>query len=213
MPLYKRNQLEEALSAYFNESTSMPSTELRTRVKRLLDSDRALGRNKRSPDPEISNYAFYSEAPPGKGAEIGFSDYEAFAVLVGLQLMRHGWPQGFPVKLLRGLRADLEGEHARILKQDPAELFDQVKLRQNARPGILVFDNTDPVFLAIVTPHPSLKRGYEPLAHGVFRGTELLGRFLREKRAEAYTFQEIATAAHILREHLSRTTPRKRGRS
>ena len=46
-------------------------------------------RNKRSADPERANFAFYSMDAPGRGIEIWFSEYVAFALLVGLRLMQH----------------------------------------------------------------------------------------------------------------------------
>src|SRR2546423_14906577 len=151
MALYKRNQIEEALSRAFGEASATPSSELRTRLKRLLEMDRSLGRNTRAADPEVANYAFYSSDSPGRGVEVSFSDYEAFALMVGLRLLQHRWPQSFPVVLLRRLRPELEREHARILKQDPKVLFDEKRIRENARPGDFYVDNTDPVFLTIVS--------------------------------------------------------------
>ena len=210
---YKRNQIEEALSRYFVESTAEPGTELRTRIKRLLDADRALGRNKQSKNSELSNYAFYSGDSPGKGTEIEFSGYEAFALLTGLKLLQHGWPQSFAVGVLRRLRPELEQQHGRILRQDPAELFDEQRLRKDARPGRLDFGNTDPVFLTIVSRHPSLGGPKTPLASGVFRGIEGLGRFLRKQKAEAYTLHEIVKSVHTLAEHLSKVPARRRGRA
>jgi len=122
--MFKRNQVEEAIAGVFEASATL-SSESRTRLKRLLDTDRRLGRSKRSVDPERANFAFYSVDSPGRGVEVWFSNYEAFALLVGLQLMRHGWPQGFAVGVLRRVRPDLERQHARILSLDPADLFNQ----------------------------------------------------------------------------------------
>jgi hypothetical protein len=65
--------------------------------------------------------------------------------------MVQSWPQGFAVATLRRLRLDLEKEHARILKQNPDELFDEQEIRKNAQPGDIAVDNTDPVFLTIVS--------------------------------------------------------------
>ena len=84
MLLYKRNQIEEALSRAFGEPSAKPSSELRTRVKRLLDTDRGLGRNTRSANPEVANYAFYSDDSPGRGVEVWFSNYEAFALMTAV---------------------------------------------------------------------------------------------------------------------------------
>lgn len=74
-----------------------------------------------------------------------------FAVLNGLRLMAQGWPQGFAVATLRRLRLDLGKEHARILKQNPDELFDKQEIWKNAQPGDIAVDNTDPVFLTIAS--------------------------------------------------------------
>jgi hypothetical protein len=82
-------------------AAAKPSSELRIWPKRLLDADRALDRNKRSTDPGRANFAFYSCDMPGRGVENAFSEYEAFALLTGIRLMRHGWTQGFVVSVLR----------------------------------------------------------------------------------------------------------------
>lgn len=127
--MFKRNQVEEAIASVFQAGSAKPGSETRTRLKRLLEIDRGLGRNKRAADPERANFAFFSTDAPGRGVEIWFSEYEAFALLVGLGLMQHGWPQGFAVEVLRRVRPELERHHARILRQDPAELFDEQRIR------------------------------------------------------------------------------------
>jgi hypothetical protein len=109
MANYKRNQVEEAISGVLSPDTPAPSSELKTRIKRLLETDR--GR-------DGSKYAFFSGKPPGSGTEIWFSDYEAFAVFIGLSLMQHGWTQGFAVNVMREVRSDLEKQYARTLAQD-----------------------------------------------------------------------------------------------
>lgn len=96
------------------------SSKMRTQLKRLLDTDRSLGRNKHSTDPEKADFAFYGRDGSGRGVETSFSACDAFALLTGLRLMRHGWPQGFAVAALRRVKPELEKHHARILSQDPA---------------------------------------------------------------------------------------------
>jgi hypothetical protein len=59
----------------------------RARIKRLLELDRSLGRKLRSKDAEQANFSFFSEEAPGTGADILFSEYEAFALLNGLRIM------------------------------------------------------------------------------------------------------------------------------
>jgi hypothetical protein len=62
---YKRNQIEEAIARIFNPNSQEPPSELRTRIKRLLELDRSMGRKLRSKDPEEANFAFFSEDAPG----------------------------------------------------------------------------------------------------------------------------------------------------
>src|SRR4030081_1143895 len=117
---------------------------MRTRFMRPVETGRSLGLNKRFPDSDRAKFAFYSTDAPGRGVENRFSDYEAFALLTGLRLMLHGWPQRFAVTVLRHVRPELETHHARILRQDPAELFDEEQSLQRARPADLVVNNTAP---------------------------------------------------------------------
>jgi hypothetical protein len=210
---YKRNQVEEAISAVLEPRSQEPSSEVRTRLKRLLETDRALGRAPRSADAELANYAFYSADAPGSGVEVWFSEYEAFALLSGLRLMGHGWPQGFAVSVLRRVRVDLERQHARILKQDAKLLFDQEAIRRAAKEGDMAFDNTDPVLLTIVS-----KSGGADKEQGewcsICRGPNEAMEFAGEARAGAgaMTMFELVNVAHALSRKLARTEPRHRGR-
>ena len=69
---YKRNQIEEAIARLFDPKSQGVPTELRTRIKRLFELDRSLGRSVRSKDPQQANYAFFSDDAPGTGADISF---------------------------------------------------------------------------------------------------------------------------------------------
>ena len=141
-----------------------------------------------------------------------FSDYEAFALLTGLLLLQHGWPQSFPVRILRRLRRELEGQYARISRQDPSVLFDEDAVRRSAEPGGLVVGNADPVFLVIANQKP-LKRGRADAAIcGVCRGMEEVWKFLKREKAQLWTVFELVENAHALLSQLSRAKPRKRGR-
>jgi hypothetical protein len=189
---------------------------LRTRLKRLLETDRALGRVPRSNDPARASYAFFSSDAPGSGVEVWFSTYEAFALLNGLRLMEHGWTQSFAVSIMRRVRADLEVEHARILQQDPDVLFDQEALRRNAKAGSWALNNTDPVFLTIVSKTSSTPRERgEPLACAVRRGvTDAMGWAWQASGGVGGvgTF-ELVNVAHALSRELARSEPSHRGRS
>lgn len=131
MEIYKRNQAAEAISNSLGQGAS-PSAALRTEMKRLLDADRSLAVIPRSNDPEYANSAFYTGKPPGRGIEVWFSEYEVFALRLGLDLMKHGWPQGKTISILRRARPALEPKHVQILKCDPAELFDERKILERA---------------------------------------------------------------------------------
>ncbi|HET7493049.1 MAG TPA: hypothetical protein VFK01_14350, partial [Bradyrhizobium sp.] len=56
--MFKRNQVEEAIACVLEPGSAKPSSQMRTRLKRLLETDRGLGRSKRSRDPERANFAF-----------------------------------------------------------------------------------------------------------------------------------------------------------
>jgi hypothetical protein len=210
---YKRNQVEEAIARIFAPNYEKPPSELRTRIKRLLELDRSLGRKRRSKDTEEANFGFFSEEAPGTGADISFSEYEAFALLNGLRIMAHGWPQSFAVSIMRRVRLDLEREHARILRQDPDQLFDQQAIVARARPGDIGVDNTDPVFLALAsTTQPAPDEGQRAPLPAVCRGWDKVSEFNRDVGASSMTTFEVATLAHRLHQELTKTEPRRRGR-
>ena len=213
---YKRNQIEAAISGVLEPRSPEPTTELRTRLKRLLETDRALGRVPRSNDPTRTHYAFYSADSPGSGVEVWFSQYEAFALVNGLRLMAHGWPQGFAVSVMRRVRSELENQHARILRQDPKILFDQEALRRDAREGDVAFDNTDPVLLTIVSRSGTAPNEQEsPLGCAVCRGIAEAMKFIGEARkgAGAWSMFELVSVAHALSGKLAHTEPSHRGPS
>ena len=163
--MFKRSQVEEAIAIVLEPGSAKPSSEMRTRLKRLLETDRSLGRNKRSPDPERGNFAFHGMDQPGRGLENWFTGYEAFALLTGLRLMRHGWPQRLAVTALRRVKPDLERHHARILKLDPAVLFNDDHIRQQAKPGDLAVSNIDPVYLVMNSKDREDRCGLKPSCH------------------------------------------------
>jgi hypothetical protein len=209
--MFKRNQLEEAIAIVLEPGSAKPSSEMRTRLKRLLETDRSLGRSKRSADPERANFAFHSMDAPGRGLENWFTGYEAFALLTGLRLMRDGWPQGLAVAALRRVKPDLERHHARILRQDPTAIFNETHIRQHAKPGDLAVSNTDPVFLVIHSKDHENRLGSNPAA--ICRGQAELMRFIKGwGPGQTWTVMELGTSIHALSLALAKTVPRKRGR-
>jgi hypothetical protein len=210
---YKRNQIEEAIARIVVPNCEEPPSELRTRIKRLLDLDRSIGRKIRSKDAEEANFGFFSEEAPGTGADIMFSEYDAFALLNGLRIMGHGWPQSFAVSIMRRVRRDLEREHARILRQDPGKLFDWEAIRAGARPGDIAVDNTDPVFLTIASKaQRAPDEGQTAPLSAVCHGLEKVSQFSRDVGASSVTMFEVATLAYRLHQELMKTEPRLRGR-
>jgi hypothetical protein len=210
---YKRNQIEEAIAHIFYPNCQKPPSELRTRIKRLLDLDRSIGRKLRSKDAEEANFGFFSEEAPGTGADILFSEYDAFALLNGLRIMEHGWPQGFAVSIMRRVRLDLERQHARILRQDPEKLFDQQAIRAGALEGAIAVDNTDPVFLTLASKEKRAPdEAQTPPFSAVCRGLDKVSKFSRGVGASSVTFFEVVTLAHRLHQQLMKTEPRRRGR-
>jgi hypothetical protein len=210
---FKRNQIEEAIAHIFVPNCQEPPSELRTRIKRLLELDRSLGRDLWSKDKEHANFGFFSEKPPGTGADISFSEYDAFALLNGLRIMEHGWPQSVAVSIMRRIRRDLEKEHARTLRQDPVRLFDREAIRANARPGDIAFNNVDPVLIALVSGAQRAPDQAEaaPFA-AVCRGMKKVGAFSRSVGASSISLLEVVTLAHKLHRELRKTGPKRRGR-
>jgi hypothetical protein len=209
---YKRNQIEEAIARIVAPNCEKPPSDLRTRIKRLLELDRSIGRRRRSNDAERANFGFFSEEAPGTGADISFSEYEAFALINGLRIMQHGWPQGIAVSIMRRVRLDLEREHARILRQDPAKLFDQQAIDATARPGDIAVDNTDPVFLTVAAREQYASDERQTRLCAVCRGLAKVSEFGRDVGASSVTRFEVATLAHRLHQELMKTKPRRRGR-
>jgi len=212
---FKRNQVEEAVIATLKVDPDADGPGLRIRMKRLFDADRELIAGQRGSG--AVRYAFYSADAPGSGVEVWFSPYEAFAVLIALRILAHGWPQSTVVRIMRRVRKDLENEHRRIMEQDAGRLFEQEALRREARTGLVVTDSTDPVFLAI-TAAESLsrrepKRGLKGFA--VCRGRDQLMDFILKDMPVGMvtTSLELSSAAHRLAANLGQTQPSRRGRA
>jgi hypothetical protein len=206
---YKRNQIEQAITRILAPGSEKPPSELRTRIKRLLELDRSTGR---SNDVKEFNFAFFSDQAPGTGADISFSEYEAFALLNGLRIMEHGWPQGFAVSVLRRVRFELERQHERILQESPEKLFDEEAIRARSRPGDLAVDNTDPVYLTIVSQVQRPDQGHTVPFAAVCRGLGQVSEFRRGLGAMSVTLLEVATLAHRMHSYLMGTEPSRRGR-
>jgi hypothetical protein len=212
MAYFKRNQVEEAIVRTLRAEDARVS-ELKLKMKRLLVTDRRLGRGKRSDDKAGHRYAFYSQRPQGSGVEVMFNSYEAFALLAALIVLEHGIPQAKVVSILQEIRSDFEAAHRDTLQKDPKELFDPQSVQAMARSAMFAVDNTAAVFLAFVKLDIGKGRVHAYIA--VCRGLDGLGKFLKEHSipGAGATYFEFTRLMHSLADNLSRTQPIKRGRS
>jgi hypothetical protein len=212
MAVYKRNQVEQAIARAFL-SVPEPPLDLRTKLKRLLDTDRKLGRNTRAKDPLRSTFAFYSQDPPGSGFEVQFSAYEAFALTTAWRFLEHGWPQQSVVHILRQVRQPLEQEHARILELDPSVLFDEETIRRNARAGDIYTGSSEESFLVVASTQGT-DNASDLRSARVCRGQGELMTYIRGGGpGQAWTSFGLTKSALGLKSQLDKTTPSKRGRS
>lgn len=210
---YKRNQLETAITQIINPSAQKAPSVLRTRIKRLLELDRNLGRKRRSPKPEERNFAFFSEEAPGTGADVSFSEYEAFALFTALTIMAHGWTQSFAVFVMRHVRPDLMEEHARILSLDPKKLFDMNAIRATTKPGDLYMESTDPIFLTVTPKAFGARNNRKTAECAVCHGLKEVQEFRKRMNAASSTMWEVTKMAHEFQKKLREIEPRRRGRA
>jgi hypothetical protein len=192
---FKRNQVEEAIVRTLGTGGARVD-ELKLKMKRLLVTDRRLGRR------GGYRYAFFSHTPSGSGVEVMFSSYEAFALMAALIVLEHGIPQGKVVSIFREVRGDLEAAHRDTLQKNPKVLFDAEAIRAIARPGQLSVDNTAPVFLAFVKL--DVGKGRVQATISVCRGLEGLGSFLNDHCApgSGVTHFEFVRLMHALADNL-----------
>jgi hypothetical protein len=210
MAWHKRNQLEEAIVRTLGASDAQIPA-LKLKIKRLLLTDRRLGRGKRS-NREADRYAFFSAKPRGTGVEVLFTGYEVFAVLAAIILLEHGIPQAKVVSILQQVRPDLEAAQRETLRMDRKELFDVQKVRAMARPGMLAADNTAPVYLAFVKMDAG--KGTVRAVVSVCRGWDGLVNFTKQHSVpgSGTTLFEFVRLMRELDAHLSETRPVRRGR-
>jgi hypothetical protein len=209
--MFKRNQVEEACGRLLEPKLTKIDSVLKSRIRRLLETDRSLGR-KRCGGSKESSFAFFSREAPGRGVENFLSQYEAFALYTGLRLMYlHRWPQTAVVTSLRRLRITLEKEYARISRRRPKKLFDEPTVHRQARAGLMGTDNIDPVFLAIISVVNN--REAKSPAFAICRGQEKLMKVLLSyETGSTFLLFELVSSTHALMRALALSTPRRRGR-
>jgi hypothetical protein len=202
---YKRNQVEEAIFRTLGAREARID-ELKFRIKRLLVTDRRLGRNADADEKADRCYAFFSQEPPGSGIEVKFSGYEAFALLAAILLLEHGLPQASVVRVIRQVRTKLEAGHARILRMDQSKLFDFEAVQEQAKPGMMATNTTQPVFLAFVRLTGSLVDDQKRVVSAeVCEGHDQLNAFWRKYSEPGFgmTVFEFAGLMHTIAANLS----------
>jgi hypothetical protein len=213
MSTFRLGQVEEAIRRSVG-AENVRARAVKYRLKHLLAADRSLGRRPRSRSEADRQYAFFGDDPPGRGIDIKFSHYEAFALLAAVMLLEHGLPQTTVVTLMRRVRRPLESAHAQCLKKDPKVLFDEGKLRQQARPGMIAFSATEPVVLIAAGLRDPVANRQEQTAAAVCQSPVELGQFTREHGGvgKGYSIFEFTPQIHALAANLSQARARKRGR-
>jgi hypothetical protein len=209
---FKANQILEAILRTLNAEGER-AKEIKLRLKRLYAADRSLGRRSRSSDEADRLYAFYTDDPPGTGADILFTEYDAFASLAAIMLLEHGLPQLAVVRLLRLVRRKLERIHAENLEKDPKKLFDEKALIAQAKPGMIAFGSTDPVILAFVGLTGSSVEDPK-LGPAFCVDAPQLPWFMKEHNipGTGITIFDFSRLIHVLEHNLLQTRAVKRGR-
>jgi hypothetical protein len=151
--MFTRGQIEWAIARVTGQTvgpSGEPRHDLKMRLKRLLDIDRKKGIDAAQPWSEFRRFAFLDGGLPGKGSAISYSQYDAFAVLLGLQLLGGSIPQMAVIRLLRRIRPELKRVHHRILRLSPDRLaHTKGGLERRIQEGLLVEDTREMVFLAL----------------------------------------------------------------
>jgi len=132
---YGRGQAEWALWKTFVRSGSNKgdvSKVFRTRVKRLLEIDRALDLSNRDVVPS-NDFAFV--APPEiPGGEVAFASFDTFCLAVALDILDAGFKQSEVVFLMRHLRIDLEEYFIRM--REAPDLNARVRYSPKKHPNL-----------------------------------------------------------------------------
>jgi hypothetical protein len=207
---FKANQVQQAIF-WTLRAEGTRAEEIRFRLKRLFAADRSLGRTPRSQSKTDRQYAFFSDDPPGTGSDILFSEYEAFAALAAIVLLEHGLPQTVVVRLLRQVRPDLERVYAESRKKNPDRLFDAEVLLEQAKPGMIAFESTEPIILVFTKLTGSSVNDIHP---AICVDSLQLSRFMRQHNLPGLgvSIFDFSRLAHELAGNLRSSGALKRGR-
>ncbi|GJE61111.1 hypothetical protein [Methylobacterium trifolii] len=221
---YKRDQVEGAVACSSGETLfdrHQRPTRLKVDLKRLLDLDRAQAEDLH---PAVSpRYAFHNGPPPGRGTDVVYGTYDAYALLIGLRLLRGGLPQGRAVSFMREIREPLEALLAKTLLKEPGQVrqdLGEAELLNAVRSGHLIGEAEEMVFLVMLAGESAqafeitAKSGETVSGNICFGSPDLLGHMVgASHNGNAAIVVELVNAAHRLRHYLERAPTRTRGRS
>jgi len=220
---FKRDQVERAIARTCDKFSpdGGPTPRLKADIRRLLQVDREVDEEERR-NPNFS-YAFYSAPPPGKGHEICWGAYDAFALLIGVRLLRSEFPQGGAVEFLRRGRWPLERVFEGILRKPPEVrrpdlAKDRNRLRSQLMSGALVTDPEQMVFLVLdaseIRPAITIGEGLGEDLLNIRRSTgELLGSMAEfSHRGAVATVIELVNSAYQIVAWLNHFPAIRRGR-
>lgn len=227
---YKRSQVEQVIGMLeFRMLKGRTDPALRSRLKRLLDADRAS-----VSDDQVragKRLAFLDGIKPGAGSEIGYSAYQAFALLTGVRLLQGGLTEGRTVALLQRTRPTLEGAFRRIAAVPRRQLQDDYKdpndpkdtgitalqAEQRVRDGLIVNRPEKMTFLVEVVCNTETDDLSSADADGAslsvcnYKQLYWRLRYISHAGKTAVIF-ELTNAVHQILYFLPHTTVRKRGR-
>jgi hypothetical protein len=167
------------------------------RLKRLLALDRSELRRK-------LRFAFFDKKPQGKGVDILFSAYEAFALFLANSMLEARFPQLTVLRLLRQARSQLSEAYERCL-----ELPERFEATTEDDPWISGY----PMLVVVGARNPSFGlRDVSPFAVCM---TDIKRReFTKEydKPGVGFSFFPLARPANLLTKYLTEAPVQRRGR-
>ena len=220
---YKRDQVERAIaiaSHIGSPDHDARFAPLKIELKRLLDRDRK--QESETPRGRPVRRAFHNGPPPGRGIDVMYTAYEAYALLIALRLLRGGLTQTRAVDFVRELREPLAGFHYETLRASLTKLRPDIEVSERTnlvRDGFLVEDPQKMAYLvalageraeAFDAPSPAER----PVSGNICRTVEdlLLRMRWASHEGHALIVVELVNAAHQLAHHLNRIPLRSRGR-
>ncbi len=220
---FKRGQVEWALWRFFTlgkRTSDKPPQKFRTRIKRLLELDRA-------GTGSADAYAFLDSDPEGQGVDAEYTPLNAFCLCLAMDMLDAGYKQAEVVFLLQHIRRQLAPQFRRIQASPPAI---RQKVAAADRPGCPAYEERgvrwadcrvfmvlEKIELTEVLPVASTgKRIRDPafLQPTFCRGVAALGRELHHMNFQyrKALVMEVASPAAAIDELLREAPEIKRGR-